>query len=291
MNEKNTGVTYETLTQGFFQAILDQDAVRNVRVERNVKLAGQSGTQHQIDVYWSFEVGAIRYQTIVQCKDWNSRVKQEQVLAFSAVLEDIPGQPRGIMVSKHGFQSGAEKVAKAHGISLYRLREADEDYWAGRIREIHINMRLVVPRIQNVVLNFDMNWISNRKTELGLDSVTVEFGGLAGEAQLILEDGRSAGTVAQALLSALPKDGQPHPMERREKSFDAATFLVVPASPIGSIKLLSILFDGGQSVLEQKMLIDGADAIRFVLESFDGLHVYTADNRLQVTNRSASRHD
>jgi hypothetical protein len=51
------------------------------------------------------------------------------------------------------------------------------------------------------------------------------------------------------------------------------------------LKILSIAFDGGQSVLKSEMLIDGADAIRFVLESFDGLRVYTADKHLKVTRR------
>lgn len=280
--EKNTGVSYETLIQGFFQAILDQDAVRNVRVERNVKLQGRS-TSHQIDVYWSFEVAGVHYQTIVQCKDWESRVKQEQVLAFASVLDDIPGQPRGVVVSKKGFQSGAEAVAKARGIALYRLREADEDYWSGRIQRVGITMNLVSPFVDNVRLNFDMEWLTQRKKELGMEAVTLEYRGVAGEMPLVREDGSSAGTLAKVILDALPRDGKAHPVEQRHASFDVPTFLVVPTCPVNPMKLLGISFEGGQSVLKSEMLVDGSDAIRFVLESFDGLSVYTADKHLKVT--------
>jgi hypothetical protein len=41
------------------------------------------------------------------------------------VLEDLPGQPRGIFVTRNGYQSGAKEWAMAHGILLYELREAD----------------------------------------------------------------------------------------------------------------------------------------------------------------------
>jgi hypothetical protein len=212
-------------------------------------------------------------------------VKQEQILAFSAVIDDIPGQPRGIIVTKSGVQSGAEAVAKARGIALYRLREADEDYWAGSIQKIGVIMSLVCPSIRNVQLNFDMEWLTTRKKELGLESVTLQYSGLAGEMELIHDDGSSAGPVAKALLGGLPGDGQPHPVEQRMVTFDAPTYLVVPSCPVSPLKILSIAFDGGQSVLKSEMLIDGADAIRFVLESFDGLRVYTADKHLKVTRR------
>jgi hypothetical protein len=48
-------------------------------------------------------------------------VKQEHVLAFKAILDDIPGQPRGVIVSRSGFQRGAWKVALASGIQLFQL--------------------------------------------------------------------------------------------------------------------------------------------------------------------------
>lgn len=256
MAGKNTGVSYESLTQGFFQAILDQDSVKNVRVERNVKLGGRS-TVHQVDVFWSFEVAGVAYHTVVQCKDWNSRVKQEQVLAFSAVLDDIPGQPRGILVSKDGFQSGAESVAKAHGIALYRLREADEDYWAGRIKKIGVTMNLVVPAIGDVRLGFDSEWLKMRKEALGLEAVALEYSGNAGEMELVDDSGAPVGTIANVLLEALPKDGKPHPLERREVTFAAPTYLLVPACQLSPLKLLGIQFEGGQTILKSEMLIDG----------------------------------
>jgi hypothetical protein len=119
-NKDKTGQTYESLTQGIFQTILDQEAVQNIRVERNVQLKGKS-TSHQIDVYWKFVLGRLTYETIVEAKDWNKRVDQGRLLAFKAILDDLPGQPKGVFVTRTGYQEGAKDVAASQGIILYEL--------------------------------------------------------------------------------------------------------------------------------------------------------------------------
>jgi hypothetical protein len=121
MDDKDTtGQAYESLTQAIFQTILDQDAAQNIHVERDVQLKGKS-TSHQIDVYWKFVLGGLTYETIVEAKDWNKRVDQGKLLAFKTVLDDLPGQPKGIFVTRTGYQGGAKDVAAFYGIILYEL--------------------------------------------------------------------------------------------------------------------------------------------------------------------------
>jgi hypothetical protein len=88
--------SYESLAQAIFQAILDQDSVSNARVHRNVTLQGKT-TTHQIDVYWKFEKGGLPYETVVQAKDWSKAVDQGHLLLLKSVLDDLPGQPRGVL--------------------------------------------------------------------------------------------------------------------------------------------------------------------------------------------------
>jgi hypothetical protein len=123
MNAK-TGQPYEDLVQAIFQLILGQKDIPNIVVERNVTLQGRNAT-HQIDIYWKFDVGGVSHAAIVQAKDWQKPVDQLHLLAFTKVLEDLPGQPRGIFVTRTGYQSGAKEWALAHGILLYELREID----------------------------------------------------------------------------------------------------------------------------------------------------------------------
>ena len=120
MNNKNTGIEYEKLIQTIFSQMQEQDLVKTINIQQNIIIQGKT-IKHQVDVYWEFEIGGITYKTIVQAKDWNSKVKQEQLLSFAQVLEDIPGQPRGIFVTKTGYQKGAKEFAKQNNICLYEL--------------------------------------------------------------------------------------------------------------------------------------------------------------------------
>lgn len=87
---KNTGQPYEKLTQQIFAEILNRDEVTSIEVRHDVTLAGKTN-EHQIDVYWEFERGGIRYATVVQAKDWATRaVDQGETFKFKTVLEDPP---------------------------------------------------------------------------------------------------------------------------------------------------------------------------------------------------------
>jgi len=120
-----TGKSYELLVQVVFQGILNQREVRNITVERGVVLEGKHGNCHQIDIYWKFALDDLEYETIVQAKDWKEPVDQGELLKFKAVLDDLPGQPKGIFISRSGYQKGARDFALANGILIYELREAD----------------------------------------------------------------------------------------------------------------------------------------------------------------------
>lgn len=162
----NNGTPYETLTQQIFQRILNQDGVKTINVQHDITLDGKTAT-HQIDVYWEFEAAGIVYKTIVQAKDWARPVDQGELLKFKAVLDDLPDQPRGIFVSRSGYQSGAIEFAKNQGIPLYELRKPTDEDWKGRIRTIRIQMNIIIPSTK-VELVADHEWLRQEINRLQL---------------------------------------------------------------------------------------------------------------------------
>jgi len=114
--------SYESVVQGIFQLLVDQDSVHNVRVEHNVTLQGKSAP-HQVDVYWKFEMGGVPHETIFQAKHWSKAVDKGELLKFKAVIDDFPGST-GVFVTKKGYQRGAREYASKHGITLYQLDES-----------------------------------------------------------------------------------------------------------------------------------------------------------------------
>jgi hypothetical protein len=65
---KNTGRSYESLVEEVFSQLMKQDSVKNLSIEKNKKLQGKS-TIHEVDVFWEFSIGGIKYSTIIQAKD------------------------------------------------------------------------------------------------------------------------------------------------------------------------------------------------------------------------------
>lgn len=175
----NTGISYEEITQVIFQEILNQEAIKGIQVEHNVTLAGKT-TKHQIDVFWEFEFGGIQYQTVVQAKDWNKAVDQGELLKLHGVLVDLPGQPRGIFVTRTGYQRGAEEFARANGILLYELAVIHDDppivitdISYARLRvvrwnqdELGFEVSIFLPKFSDVVLRVAETW----PEEIGVQS-------------------------------------------------------------------------------------------------------------------------
>ena len=156
MKKKNTGTQYEKLVQEIYQSILNYDTnakgINSITVQHNVSLLGKSGNTHQIDVYWEFEMAGIKHMTIVEAKDWQTPVKQEQVHSFKTVLDDIPGTPCGIYVSRGGFQSGAKTFAAHHGIKLMQIGESKDG--------AHVSVRYLFKQTHyaSAVLWIDEGW-------------------------------------------------------------------------------------------------------------------------------------
>lgn len=154
---KNTGKKYEKLTQYIFSQIVNQTQVANIDVQHDVILKGKT-TSHQIDVYWEFELGGIKYSAIIQAKDWATKVKQSDMLAFKGVLDDLPSGTKGIYVSRSGYQSGAIEVAEANGISIYELRPPKDEDWDGYIKKITLTFESRTPVFRNIEIILDKKW-------------------------------------------------------------------------------------------------------------------------------------
>jgi hypothetical protein len=140
------GTEYEKFVQSVYEAVLSAEGVETVEVQHNIKLQGNSGCNHQIDVYWEFRLAGQLYRTAIECKSFNDLVNVGRVRDFYGVLVDVPGLI-GIFATKIGYQSGAKLFADHYGISLKEVREPTDNDWAGRLRKIHVNINIVVPTI------------------------------------------------------------------------------------------------------------------------------------------------
>ena len=128
----NPNTIFERFTQRVYQKLANNDVLKPTKVQHNVKLKGNSGCEHQIDVYWEYEIAGNMHRVAIECKNYDSLVPIGKVRDFFGVLHDL-NNVRGIMVSSKGYQKGAKKFADYYGISLKELRRPSRNEIIGSI--------------------------------------------------------------------------------------------------------------------------------------------------------------
>jgi Restriction endonuclease len=231
---KNTGIPYEKITKTIFEKALQRRDVDNLSVEHNAHIQGRT-VKHQIDVYWRFTIAGIEYQTLVQCKDWGTNVPQSAVFTFASVLNDIPGQPRGIMIARTGFQEGAIEVAAKEKIILYTLREPSNDAdWNGLVRTIRLNIEMRIPHTGSWAIDLDHEWISAEKARLGMEpdeQINVQIDPDAGRAWTCDENGQPSQTGREIMNSVFRTFRTTETPQNVRFEFPEPTYLYVSGDP------------------------------------------------------------
>ena len=139
----NPNIEYEKFTQEIYQELVNADVLKTTDVQHNVKLKGRSGQEHQIDVYWEYEIAGTKQKVAIECKNYNKTVGIAKVRDFYGVLHDL-NNVAGIMVTKVGYQKGAKEYASEYGISLKELRTPNPS--EAIIGEVEMNFDISVRR-------------------------------------------------------------------------------------------------------------------------------------------------
>lgn len=160
------GKDYEKFVKSLQQALLDSERFseqKNIKIEINKKIPDNFGIEREFDLYWEYELAGVTYKTVIECKDYASRVSIEKIDALIGKVRDIPDL-KPVFATKTGYQSGAEAKAKANWIDLLIVREQRDDDWEDKdgnslIREINIEMQVLpCPRITNFRPRIDGKW-------------------------------------------------------------------------------------------------------------------------------------
>lgn len=152
------GTEYEQFVKSVYEAFLAQDGL-TVNVEMHKIIQGKSGADHEIDVYWQFEIAGKIYKTAVECKHYNSTVEKGHVQEFWAKLEDI-GDISGIMATKKGYQKGALTFGHYNKIEMLIIKEpAYTDFPKDSVLGFNIALNIICPKITKRDFKFDMDWM------------------------------------------------------------------------------------------------------------------------------------
>lgn len=151
---KNTGKDYEEFVQSLYQAIIRSEFIgitdhKNINVEINKFISDKNGIERQFDIYWEYTLADITYKTVIECKDYKSKVSIDRIDSFIGKLSDIPGL-RGLFASRNGYQSGAHIKAQQHNIELLIIREQNASDWKNEdgvplLKAVNFNATAILP--------------------------------------------------------------------------------------------------------------------------------------------------
>ena len=130
----NTNISpreFELLVKDFLSNLGKE--LTSFKIKHDEKIFVEDG-EYQIDVLAEFEFLGGKFNVLVECKRYKNRVKREIVqLLFDKIR--ATGSHKGMIFSTSGFQEGAIKFAKIHGIALIRVIEGKYTYFT-RSKEI-----------------------------------------------------------------------------------------------------------------------------------------------------------
>ncbi|WP_159473766.1 restriction endonuclease [Chryseobacterium sp. 18068] len=116
-NTDITATEFEILVKNYLVEIGGN--LNDLKIQHNTKIESYDGN-YQIDVYTEFEALNTKIKVLVECKKHKNFIKRETVQVLYDKIR-ATGSHKGIIFATSGFQSGAEKFAKEHGIALITI--------------------------------------------------------------------------------------------------------------------------------------------------------------------------
>lgn len=198
----NENTEYEKLAQEIYQTLNDAEGIKTIGVRHNIKLRGKSGCNHQIDVFWEFEMVGVKHRIAIECKNYSSEVSVGKVRDFFGALHDI-GNIKGIFITKIGYQSGAEKFADYYGILLKEMRFPTANDWEGRVKDIVLTINAIFIDIKERQFDIDIDWLLKNFNYKEGDHISLN--GMSDELKIVDSSGQTI-TTLHKLENSLPRD-------------------------------------------------------------------------------------
>jgi len=213
---KNTGKEYEQFVASIQQALLNAENIttqKNIIVEVDKKITDNCGIERQFDIYWEYEMGGFTYKTVIECKDYASKISIEKIDALIGKTRDLPGL-KPVFATKMGYQAGARIKAEQNKIDLLIVREQNDSDWMGEdgtpyVKKIAITQHILMPAyIKSFEPLIDAHWVKEN-TDIDI-SKPINFAGLNNE--IFIEDNFTNEKYSLFDLSRKlsPKDDKQH---------------------------------------------------------------------------------
>lgn len=116
---KITPVEFELFCLEVLKAYAESEQLTDFSIIHN-KRVNNADEVYQIDIYIEFSALSVKFKVLAECKQYSRNVGRDAIIILSDKVKTL-GAQKGILLSTSGFQSGAIKYAKEHGIALLQI--------------------------------------------------------------------------------------------------------------------------------------------------------------------------
>lgn len=114
-------IEFEKYCMNILKSYADKEDLKEFSIVHDKKISTSDG-DYQIDIYCEFVAIGVKFKVLAECKKYKYPIEREKVAVLADKLHSI-GAQKGILISTSGFQSGAAKYAKVHGIALIQIMD------------------------------------------------------------------------------------------------------------------------------------------------------------------------
>lgn len=271
---------YERSVAAFYEAIGQPKG--STQVTWNTNLPSKSGKPYQIDVLVEGSNGLQPVRTAIECKHYSKKVGREIVSAFATTIKDI-GVEKGVIVTTVGFTDPAARLAKQKNISLVEMRKPNDADWEGRLKEIHLAIKIRMPETSDIEIIQDAPRQEN----------TQSFSFTGNEDEIFIEEpGKDQVTLHQLLNDFISVNGDElpvntEPITREVRFSEGAVMSFLRHEQTAMVD--GIRFKVRILSSEETIRIDGTEVVQFIVnEIFQG-RKFTVSRSGQVKETTESR--
>lgn len=211
------------------------------------------------DVIWNINENGKIKTVIIEAKDTSSRLDTDTILSFiNMVNSKESANKSALLVTTSGLTQQAQNLADQYNIMVVKVTDPESNDWNGRIREIRINMHMVIPKFKNFGFNFNKEQVTELLHKNNRDSFSFSLSGPADE--ILFSDHDNQLISLQEILNSYSTNEpvSDHIIHKFEKT-------VYLPTEIGNVTIDSMEFDREISIIEHPMVVDGAKDMGFAI--------------------------
>lgn len=214
------------------------------------------------DLLWVIEENGVTKYLLIEFKA-KLKIVLEDFKSVLANLETIQSEEKTAMLLFDGeiAESAVDYAQKAH-ILYSKVQPPSDADWEGRIKEININMKMIIPRVRNLKVNFNMKQARDLLNKSEKESFRFSFSGTADQIILVNQANGFSKSLDDIFKLYTEAQGVECEIQHVHHGFDVPVYV---DTEIGQIEVTSLDFDIERENIEHPLVVDGSKNIGFAI--------------------------